>query len=777
MTEAESFYKYKPIDLATDAIRVLRLCRGYDTDPISCELAEIFLQDDGVPYEALSYTWGNTIVDVQVTLGGKKKMVKDNLYTALHCLRRADEDRWLWVDALCINQQDPQEKNHQVQRMRRIYEKADRVLIWLGRTTQEIDLLMEMMQQLGKRTRRRADYRKDDSTAWLEEWPQFVRELGGMETDFNMQRRNGLIEILKRPWFQRVWVLQEAFNAKRATILCGWNDVLTETFVVMPLLLSVEVEPHAQSVLDIMPGYLRRSSWRSQESNLQTLLRRFYKSEATDSRDKIYALLGIASDARDDGKLQADYAVPLPDAIRRAISYLMFGEGSYADTCPLPGWDFDTFIKHIDDLPARVLEWAINYGKETTAREVLARTNIDINSGPPEGQPPLLHLAKCAHYQHPAESQTILRMLLARDDININITDPSSGNNPLHVACEHGNLPVVAELLQRADIDPNAPNPQSFRTPLGLAAEFNRDLIAQHLLAHPLISIDAPNGRPDIRQFTPLWLAVSKGHLPVAQTLLAAGANVETRDTLEGEPALFVASKAGHLPTVATLLSHGADISARDAMLNAPPLWAAATHGHTPVFSLLLSHGAPLDDGRAVKTRQSVLWAAANAGHTDIVHAILDKGVTREYLELKDKYDRAPALWAAANKGHIEIVEALIEAGAEVGAQDCLGHTALWTAIRHQKVQVASILLGAGARLEPGDYVADGDLGYDPTRPARMAIPRGDVVKTLTGAGWDMEAIEGEIVRANSRASRAQVEWEYAVSSKQQQLEGPSGIF
>lgn len=109
---ADDIFIYSPIDLATNAIWVLQLRRGYDTDPIACELVQIFLGDDGVPYEALSYTWADTSVMVKVRLNGRKKMVKDNLYTALHCLRRADEDRWLWVDALCIDQDDPAEKTH-----------------------------------------------------------------------------------------------------------------------------------------------------------------------------------------------------------------------------------------------------------------------------------------------------------------------------------------------------------------------------------------------------------------------------------------------------------------------------------------------------------------------------------------------------------------------------------------------------------------------------------------------------------------------------------------
>lgn len=281
---------------------------------------QIFLEDDGVTYEALSYTWGEVSVDVEVTLNGHRKHVKDNLHTVLHCLRRADQDRWLWVDALCIDQINDRKKSHQVNRMRLIYEKANRLLIWLGRTIDDIDLLMEMMTQLRKRVRRRDDYRKDQLEAWAREWPLLVKELGGMGTDFDIRRRNGLVDLLGRPWFQRVWILQEAFSAKRAAILCGRNEIATETFVVMPRLMQVETEDHVWLVLDVMPGHLRVTSWRNVQLGLRTLLRKFWRSRASDQRDNIYALLGISSDVRSTSKLDANYTIPFNQAIQTAVS-------------------------------------------------------------------------------------------------------------------------------------------------------------------------------------------------------------------------------------------------------------------------------------------------------------------------------------------------------------------------------------------------------------------------------------------------------------------------
>lgn len=763
MADPNPFYTYKPIDLATDAIRVLRLCRGYDTDPIACELVEIFLQDDGVPYEALSYTWGDSTVDVEVFISGRKKLVRDNLYTALHCLRRANEDRWPWVDALCIDQDDPREKTHQVERMRRIYEKADRVLIWLGRTTEDVDLLMEMMTLLGKRSRRRKSYRKEEPNAWLEEWPILMNEVGGMRTDFNSRRRSGLVDLLGRPWFQRVWILQEAFNAKRAAILCGWNEVPTETFVIMPRLMDVEVDGLVQAVLDIMPGYLRRSSWGNEKPDLRALLRRFNNSKATDLRDKVYALLGIASDARADGKLQPNYSISLGDTIRHAICYLLFSSGPDW-ICPLPGWAFDLFILNLSDLPSQVLQWAVAHGKETTVRELLARTAVDINRAPAAGQSPLAYLARHGYPQESHPSHTIVKTLLARDEINVNILD-SAGDTPLHIAAEH-NTPLVArELLSHHDIHPNHRN-QKWKTPLGLAAENGHDTIIRLLLQHPQTDIEHPNGPPDIKQYTPLWLAASKGNTSTVELLLQHGADIEARDTLAGETALYFACRRGDLSVAELLLAHGADKDARDSTTNTTPLWIASKQGHTPIFSLLLSRGAALDDGALTKSRQSVLWAAASAGHEDIVQIILANlppptsplspppSTTTTFLELKDTHERAPALWIASKNNHPRIVLALLAAGADITCRDCFHHTPLWAAIYHRRLGVARVLIEAGARLQPGDGVED----WSPEQGG-LVLRRKRVLEVFEGMGMGREEVEKEIGRGNSIRWRVGEEW------------------
>ncbi|RYP16106.1 hypothetical protein DL765_005307 [Monosporascus sp. GIB2] len=147
-TMSPSMYKYQPIDFATDAIRLVRLFKGYFTDPIRCELWETWLhQVEGVPYEALSYTWGGSWKSAEITLNERALRVTENLYSALQHLRFEDRDRILWVDAICIDQDNEKERGHQVGQMRSIYQNAEQVIIWLGSSSNEIDLLMDLANQ------------------------------------------------------------------------------------------------------------------------------------------------------------------------------------------------------------------------------------------------------------------------------------------------------------------------------------------------------------------------------------------------------------------------------------------------------------------------------------------------------------------------------------------------------------------------------------------------------------------------------------------------------
>lgn len=117
-------YKYNRIDLATDAIRLVKLLRRDQGEPIQCEIFESYLhQAAGIPYEALSYVWGARQSADMIWLDGCLFKVTQNLYEALEHLRRPDKDRLLWIDAICIDQ------NHNAVRDYRLYFHASSGLV------------------------------------------------------------------------------------------------------------------------------------------------------------------------------------------------------------------------------------------------------------------------------------------------------------------------------------------------------------------------------------------------------------------------------------------------------------------------------------------------------------------------------------------------------------------------------------------------------------------------------------------------------------------------
>ena len=113
-------------------IRLLYLHCGRKGEPIECTIKH-HLFSSKLAYEALSYEWGKSDRDVApIQLNHSTHHVRKNLWQALQHLRSKERPRIFWVDALCINQRDVKERNHQVSQMGKIYESATNVVVWLG---------------------------------------------------------------------------------------------------------------------------------------------------------------------------------------------------------------------------------------------------------------------------------------------------------------------------------------------------------------------------------------------------------------------------------------------------------------------------------------------------------------------------------------------------------------------------------------------------------------------------------------------------------------------
>ncbi|EUC49463.1 hypothetical protein COCMIDRAFT_63830, partial [Bipolaris oryzae ATCC 44560] len=297
-------YHYSKLGSEGEGFRLLRLLKGSGPE-IECDLFLQSLQSVHLPYEALSYAWGSNELVECIKLDEKSFWITDNLHAALQNLRLRDRNRILWIDAICINQEDKVEQSHQVQQMGQIYEKAEKLLIWLGKATPQMIALMERLNQF-----RNAD-------------PDYHYKLETFQ-DWNWTDHSIAIkQILNREWFTRVWILQEAAKASRADVCCGAGSIPTEILVLALSFVKQEFPPHCRPILDIMAKSFRSKSWWAQTRDLRTLLRKFHGSKATDERDKIYALLGMSLDPLDTKSITIDYQRPTSQVIQEVIKYLL----------------------------------------------------------------------------------------------------------------------------------------------------------------------------------------------------------------------------------------------------------------------------------------------------------------------------------------------------------------------------------------------------------------------------------------------------------------------
>lgn len=182
MVAEQDVYSYS--SLKPDRIRLLGLIPHEDENaPIQCRLFEYPLQDSGERvhlYEALSYVWGCSDKPYSISIGRRNLPVTANLYAALLHLRDRFIERTIWVDAICINQNNLQEQEQQIQYMAEIYSKASRVIVWLGEAAADSDVALEEIRVAA-----------DNESA-----KPLVSE----------PIKASILALLQRPWFERIWV-------------------------------------------------------------------------------------------------------------------------------------------------------------------------------------------------------------------------------------------------------------------------------------------------------------------------------------------------------------------------------------------------------------------------------------------------------------------------------------------------------------------------------------------------------------------------------------------
>lgn len=215
-------YQYSDLDAEKPSFRLLNLRKG-DGSQIECDILHAIISDSNtVPYEALSYVWGTTGLVDYINIDGQKIWITENLYIALQCLRSREQDRILWIDVICINQSDLAERSQQVLQMGRIFGHAARVVFWLGKSTVEAMYLMESLSRLDAKVAALPQgHSKAGKEIWKSIWSSLQPTHESQRYDLLTRQQNGLNSLLKRPWFERIWILQEVYFARSAIVCSG----------------------------------------------------------------------------------------------------------------------------------------------------------------------------------------------------------------------------------------------------------------------------------------------------------------------------------------------------------------------------------------------------------------------------------------------------------------------------------------------------------------------------------------------------------------------------
>ena len=328
---SDEFYSYSSLQ-DKNWIRLLVLEPSPDPEaPVFCTLQHWPLSD-APRYEALSYVWGDEGSMGTIIIDDGLFLVRPNLDSALKQLRYDYTPRTLWVDAICINQFDNDERGDQVSQMGRIYSKANDVVIWLGEeshnSNQGMDFLDEIVM-LGSRREYLDQNMADDFRSILD------------RPDSNSCIL-ALADILMRPWWDRVWTLQEIVLAHSATVYCGSKIQTWDSFEMVSIIL---LQPGIQSLLvrfskagSIGARLLRerlnrpfninriRSDLASEAGmTLSGMVKRTINYLATDPRDRVYALFSTVTR---DTALEINYNLSKRKVYTAALKAILQQDGN-----------------------------------------------------------------------------------------------------------------------------------------------------------------------------------------------------------------------------------------------------------------------------------------------------------------------------------------------------------------------------------------------------------------------------------------------------------------
>ncbi|KAJ1337582.1 HET domain-containing protein [Microdochium nivale] len=562
-------YTYAPLSLDTRPFRLARLIRASSREaPLECELINSEIDTGSIDYEAVSYTWGaERDVDV-VIVAGQILSISLNLSLVLRDIRLSDRDRTVWIDAVCIDQSNNPERSHQVQQMGDIYRNAQQVLFCIGRPTEMTDTLFAILSNL-QRLLLEAFPNGGASTTYLDiRKSGILDQLSQCHYACTSRVRVGFNYILRQAWFFRVWIIQEVANARRGRLYCGSVSIIPSIFVTALHLFDIKVPKHCKQILSMMPGRQRTVF----KKPLFLLLQELANSQATDPRDRVWALLDLCSDAEAKTALRPDYTKSEAGLVGDMIAYFC---GCRIQTSDNVLWrSIDETLQRREHMHNDVLEWLI-------AKDDVAQTArlLQHHSGELRITEEILRDA----YVRRMRSEELLLLLLG-----------------------HPRAPILTRRHNNKAGQTGTDKAPIGETLLLYAAGRGDDTLFRRLLDSG-VRMDVPSN---------VYLNIT-GHFEVSKTYI-----MPSKTTLRTLTTLECAAATGQLAIIEILLKHKTGLRLFHDLLPRS-LELAVANGHTDVARFLLQQGIVEAVNFNVVSHICLVKLAVQNGHLETVKLLL----------------------------------------------------------------------------------------------------------------------------------------------------------
>ncbi|TGJ77573.1 hypothetical protein E0Z10_g10698 [Xylaria hypoxylon] len=388
---------YQPLSREKREFRLARIKPTphgeHDDHPIEVTLEHASLNSPP-KFTALSYTWGDGEDPTTIFLNAIPTLTRRNLHAALLQLRRRVLDDRIWIDAICINQNDDTERSWQVNEMRSIFSLTDHVYCWLGPAADDSDAALQMLRRVAQDCedsglmmdgiKLRAERvgkigpmvlsTSEDEEARLSLCKKLIN-YEELESKYGSASQGAAVleKLLHRPYFSRVWIIQEFSLAKQCQFLCGKSSLDAHLFEMAIEAIGLAKSyrpklsprtssrgnkfffPFSWTYMRLKPFTVRQAVASGSPPELFNIIsidgacpkRPIYA--ASDPRDIVFGILGCAVDAESLG-LQADYSKPVNQVFAETTKALIGQRKRYQlGRC--------SFLKDMPGLPSWVPDW------------------------------------------------------------------------------------------------------------------------------------------------------------------------------------------------------------------------------------------------------------------------------------------------------------------------------------------------------------------------------------------------------------------------------------